>query len=251
MDEAQKINRLFAAIILRLVRLFIRFGITYQTVNRMLRIAYVQVARKEMQANLSQTSVLTGIDRKFVRGIEEQQYIDQAKTPIFQIIGNWRIDDRFRNDSGEVIDLSEHELSELIARHITDVRPRSVINELLKQDAISLNENGDYVLNRREIGAESELEQISSISFDLCAMLDTMLHNVTSSNSGKLLQQTVYSTEHLEPRKALELLSELGSLGREAKSQANEFIMAKEQVGKRPSRRRVGFGVYIFDQPKN
>lgn len=239
-----------AAILRRLARLMIQFGVSYQTFNRLARLAYVHVARKEMDATLSRSAAITGMDRKYIRRLEQEQLPEAEESPLLRVMSTWRIDMRFQDEEGHPLDLSlnpsERGFRQLVRERGGDVRPASVLAELIRLGVVEKVPGNRVRLVRKHIASKRDLEDVNSISRALTNLIETIHHNLNSELEDRYLQQQIFSTASLDPEKVEQALSDLRKVGLEAKSAANQVINRAELPGEEgDANDRVLFGVYV------
>lgn len=136
-----------------LVRLVVRFGMTYPEFLELLKRAYVDevrqdLLRKQEKVTLSRISVVSGVHRKDVkRFLEEQdEFVVPEKTSLTsRLVSLWLGDSRFLDDKGEPCVLprqGEVSFEALVCSVSRDIRPRTVLDEWLERGLIEEGELG-------------------------------------------------------------------------------------------------------------
>ena len=146
-------NAIYAAILrlLRpLVRLLLRQGVPFGTFADLTKRVYIEVALDEFKLpgrkqTRSRVSILTGLSRKEVLRVSrlslpDDQEVLERYNRASRVIGGWVRDSRFGDGTGNpaVLPLEGEEgpsFHELVKVHSGDVRPRAVMDELLRGGA--------------------------------------------------------------------------------------------------------------------
>jgi hypothetical protein len=134
-----------------LVKAMIAHGLTAPAVYRTLKEVFVEVAESDFAiegrpATDSRISMLTGVHRKDVRAIREAAEGDGARqrrqvTAMASVVGRWMADPETTDAAGAPLPLprqtEEGPSFEALARSVsTDIRPRTVLDELVRQGLV-------------------------------------------------------------------------------------------------------------------
>ena len=221
-----------------LVRILLRYGISFGEFSDLAKQVYVSVASEEQefqpdgrkQTN-TRISVLTGLTRKEVlrikrlpeEGLEEyeKRYNRGAR-----VISGWMRDPRYRDGNGKPISLpysgGDKSFSELVALHSGDMSTRALLDELLRVGAVRNLKNGNVRLCAKGyVPAMDEQEKLAILGVDTGDLVATIDHNLTHSSQDSRFQLKV-SYDHLSresaeqfkqlsDRKSMELLQEYDS----------------------------------------
>lgn len=141
-----------------LIKAMIGHGVPLPTFVTLLKQLYVEVAQESFTlANRpltdSRISMLTGVHRKDVRTLRETG-MPATATPSLSIgatvIGRWMGDPRYLDEKGRPMRLARTKsvpsFSALVAEVSADVRPRTVLDELLRQAIVAVDDASDEVI---------------------------------------------------------------------------------------------------------
>ncbi len=142
-----------------LIKLMIAHGVTLPAVVALLKQVYVEVAVDSFHLDGkpmtdSRISMLTGVHRKDVRTLREHGVPATAPPPMSvgaTVIGRWLGDPRFAEADGRPRPLprtgarDEASFGALVQEVSADVRPRTVLDELLRQGLVTHDEVEDRV----------------------------------------------------------------------------------------------------------
>lgn len=140
-----------------LVRTLIARGVTAPAFYKLLKAVYVDVAHAEFRIGNepptdSRITLLTGVHRRDVRTIlsddSESWETARAKTAMFAtVLGQWMVRDDYADADGAPRPLPRAAASgpsfEALVRDVnTDIRPRTVLDELIRQSLVIEDEDG-------------------------------------------------------------------------------------------------------------
>lgn len=153
----QKFLMVMKGLMRPLVRMLIARGITAPAFYKVLKAVYVEVAHDQFRIDDgaptdSRITLLTGVHRRDVRSIlsAEDEVWDKAraKTAVFAtVLGQWMSRAEFVDADGAPRPLSrgtgDAASFEALVRAVnTDIRPRTVLDELLRQELVAEGEDG-------------------------------------------------------------------------------------------------------------
>lgn len=246
-----------------LVRLLVAHGITYPFLTDMLKSIYVETAASDFSLDGqrptdSRLNVLTGVHRKDLRRLLREPS-PEPETPAgltlgTQIVARWLGDRTYLDDTGKPLALprtpsqgGEHSFAALVESVSKNVRPRSVLDELLRLGVVKVDAN-DYVhLITSGFVPGKELDAKAFYFGE--AMHDHLaagVHNLEEEGR-PLLERSVYYDE-LSPEAVEMLRVQAEKLAMEVLKEINKRGMALEQ-GDPPEagkRMRMRLGVYFF-----
>lgn len=133
-----------------LVRTFIARGISAPAFYRLLKSVYVEVAKEDFQIDGkitdSRISLLTGVHRRDVKDIlsnpDTVWEAARSKTALVAtVLGQWIARPEYQTDAGAPVALPKGgangiSFESLVRLVNTDIRPRTVLDELLRQDLV-------------------------------------------------------------------------------------------------------------------
>jgi hypothetical protein len=262
---------LFKAIqkILRpLVSLLLRQGVTYTVFIDLLKSTYVEVADQEFtlkgkKQTDSRISVLTGVHRKEVKRIREQEVslteIKERKASLSaQLMATWLGHPDYLDGQGRPKPLprasEEEELSfDTMVRNVTrDVHPRSLLDEWLHQGVVQLNEQGLVCLQESGyVPAEDFEEKLFFAGKNIGDHLHVVTHNLAGERAPMLdravyyealTEESVRTLESHAKQAAVALLTEVNQMASRLQRQDEDHEQA---------RHAMHFGTYFYccEQP--
>jgi hypothetical protein len=142
------------------VRVLIHYGITFPTLATLLKGVYVDVAERDYALpgrpmTDSRVSLLTGVHRKDVSRLRDQP--DPARDPVAaspslaaQVLARWMGDSAFRTPDGTPLPLPRAgagastgpSFEALVAGISKDIRPRALLDELLRAGLVRERDDG-------------------------------------------------------------------------------------------------------------
>jgi len=247
-----------------LVRLLIRSGVPYQAFATSLKHVFVEAARAELASrSMAQTdsavTLLSGVHRRDVRNLGRAGSSRKVEPPEprslpGEVIARWLSDPGYVDAGGSPRVLARGTEAEtgsfdaLVAGISRDVRPRAVIDELVRLGAVQEDERG-----LRLVGAgfapREDFDQLSRLFADnLGDHAAAAAANLQGERN--FLEQSVFVDEITEVSAA-----RLQKVSVQAWKQALKTVMAEAQArfdedaagadaGQR--RRRARFGVYFY-----
>lgn len=249
-----------------LVRVLVAHGITYPFLADMLKSIFVETAASEFtlggrRPTDSRLTVLTGVHRKDIRRLLREP-APEPDTPAgltlgTQIVARWLGDRAYVDDEGQPRVLprtpsqgGDHSFAALVELVSKNVRPRSVLDELLRLGIVEVDAN-DYVhLVTSGFVPGKELDSKAfyfgeAIHDHLCAGA----HNLENVDRA-FLERSVYYDE-LSPEAVEALRVEAERLSMNVLKEINKQGMALERDDPpAPEKRmRMRLGVYFFSAP--
>lgn len=147
---SEDISTILPGLLRPLVRLLIARGVSFPILQRLLKQVYVTSADEDFRIDGesptdSRVSLLTGVHRRDVKDLRGAggEYAAQrrGKTLLATVVGRWLADPQYRGEDGAPIALHRQTRQgvsfESLVRSINrDVRPRTVLDELLRQGIV-------------------------------------------------------------------------------------------------------------------
>ena len=250
-----------------LVRLLLRNGVTYTVFACALKRVFLDAAQQELAGRaMTQTdsavSLLSGLHRRDVRTLKRGQPAARGAPPpqlglAAQVVARWMNDAEFQDAQGRSLALPRSgdraSFDALVAGVSRDVRPRAVLDELLRLGVVA-DGDGGIVLERTGFAPRQGFEELSWL-------FAQNLHDHASAavanlqGEGNFLEQAVFVDEITEPSAA-----QLQRVSLQAWKVAFKTVMQEAQqrfdadaAGAPPSERRhrARFGVYFFSEREN
>ena len=262
--DGERLLRACRRLLRPLVKLMIAHGVTLPAVVGLLKQVYVEVAQDSFHLDGkpmtdSRISMLTGVHRKDVRMLRAHGVPATAPPPPSvgaTVIGRWLGDPRFAGPDGRPRILprsaarDEASFHALVHEASADLRPRTVLDELVRQGLVRLDEAADTVtLLAEAFVPRSDHPAIyeflaSNLHDHAAAAADNLL---TRDGKAPFLERAVYygglraeSVDALEAsarRLALAALTELNAEALGLRRGDRELPAARE---------RFRFGVYFY-----
>lgn len=248
-----------------LVRILLRNGVPFGVFSDHAKQVYVEVAEQEFgvpgrKPSISRVAVLTGLTRKDVSRLKRAG--DAAAAPVerynraARVISAWVREPEFHDASGRPATLPVEgegaSFANLVLRHAGDVPPRSVLDELLRVEAVRRTRDGRLrLLARAYVPRTGEEEKLAILGSDVADLVETIDHNLTHPPGEAFFQRKVAYDA---------LVSEaVPSLRRDAARRAQRLLehldrrMAPKDRDMNPDvkgsgRHRVVLGIFYLEQ---
>ncbi len=254
-----------------LVKALIAKGVTAPALYAMLKEVYVEVARDTFALDGkpptdSRVSVLTGVHRKDVRAFRErpadaESGLERRVTVMTTVIGRWLGDPETTRIDGSPKPLPRQSetgpsFDSLVQSVNTDVRPRTILDELVRKGIVALDDDSDEVTLQVEAlltrGPDDERFHFfaRNIGDHMAAAAENVL---TDDGPAPFLERAVFynnlrsaSVDEIEARArtvATETLTELNRLGY---THQTADAQGEPGAGDEAANSRFRFGVYFF-----
>jgi hypothetical protein len=244
-------------------RVALRYGLSAGAINDLVRRAFVEAAESTLLEQgkkplTSRLCTITGLYRKEIVRIKElppieNQTMDDRYNRSTRVITGWLRDKRFHTKAGRpaVLNLDgKHSFNELVRRYSGDMTPRSMLEELLRLQAIELGVRNTVKLNAHAyIPQSSEVDTMQILGTDTADLIDTINHNIGRPADQRRFQRKVMyvhiperhvdSFRHYAARESQALLEKLD------RWLANHDT-EKQSSGSAGS--RIGLGIYLITQ---
>ena len=245
-----------------LVRLLVRNGVTYTVLAAALKRVFLQVAQAELAGrNMPQTdsavSLLSGVHRRDVRELTRGPVSEPGEPgPLglaAQVVARWMHDPAFAQADGSTRVLPKggegSSFDNLVAGVSRDVRPRAVLDELLRLGVVQDTEDG-LVLEGSGFAPRQGFEEVSWLT---AANLHDHAAAAVANLQGEanFLEQAVF-VDQISAASALQLQQ----AAKAAWKQAFHMVMQQAQTrfdGDAPlpaaeRGHRARFGVYFYSE---
>lgn len=246
-----------------LVRLLIEKGIGYPQLRDLLKRLYVEVADASFRLDGkpptdSRIHILTGLHRKDIRRLRSGEAGDAdtaARTSTLgaAIVSRWLGLPDYRDADGRPrclprsSDAGSPAFDTLVAEVSKDVRPRAILDELLRQGVVTLDDSGAICLQQSAFVPAADFgEQAFFMGRNVHDHLASCVHNLLSPDA-PMLERSVYFAHLSED--SVQRLRELAEERAEALlTTLNEHGLAlqKADAGKPDAVHRIRFGCYWY-----
>lgn len=250
-----------------LIRVLIRNEVTHAELTELVRRTYVEVAYDAhsipgQEITFSRVAVLTGLSRKEVvrlKGIldDEELLVKQAPNRAQRVVRGWLGDKEFLNAKKQPRELpvkgKQASFQTLVQRYSGDITYGAVLDELNLIGVTELTrDNTVKLVNRAYIPYKDELEKVRIMSVCVADLFETAVYNIENKDGDPHFQrQMVYNGvddtlaakfRGLSSTKATELFDSLSKVLSEGHAKSNSK--------KRPAGKRLGLGIYYFEDNK-
>ena len=246
-----------------LVRLLIEKGIGYPQLRDLLKRLYVEVADASFRLDGkpptdSRIHILTGLHRKDIRRLRSGDAGDadtaaRSSTLGAAIVSRWLGLPDYRDADGRPrclprsSDAGSPAFDTLVAEVSKDVRPRAILDELLRQGVVTLDDSGAICLQQSAFVPAADFgEQAFFMGRNVHDHLAACVHNLLSPDA-PMLERSVYFAHLSED--SVQRLRELAEDRAEALLAAlNEqgLALQKADAGKPDAVHRIRFGCYWY-----
>lgn len=261
---SKTLNSAILKLLRPLVRLLLRYGISYHVFADLVRWAYVDVAFKDFGIpgriqTSSRVSVITGLSRKEVqklRGLEIPTVSDipERYNRAARVISGWIRDPQFSDKANHPRCLpldGDISFSSLVKKYSGDMPVRAVLDELIHVGAVEPQADGTVkLITRAYLPVTDKAATLDILGTDVADLLGTIGHNLTEKNCAPFFQRKVsydnIPAEFLEPFKRLSsgksqtLLEKLDKWLADHDRDVNADLQGS-------GRKRVGLGIYYFE----
>ena len=250
-----------------LVRLLVGAGITYPFLCSLLKRLYVEVASRDFaldgkRATDSRVSLLSGVHRKDVRTLRDDAR-PAAKLPASvslgsRVVARWLGEARYLDAAGRPRALPQRaargpSFEELVATESRqDLRPRAVLDELMRLGIAGLTEDGRVALRVEAfVPSEGGEEKTYYFGRNVADHVAAAVHNLEGGEPPFLERAVSY--HGLRAEDVERLREEAGRLGMEMLKTLNRRALDMQRRNRRNGvdggLRRMSTGLYFFDEP--
>ncbi|WP_370402313.1 DUF6502 family protein [Sulfitobacter sp. JB4-11] len=243
-----------------LVRALIAQGITAPALYRIVKQTYVQVAEEELKdgATDSRISVMTGVHRRDVKefralGPGENKAVGQKVSLLASVVGRWISDETFLDAAGNPAPLHRTAsdgtgFDALVQAVSRDVRPRTVLDELERQNIITV-EDGQVTLLLEGLFGTADMDQkLHFFAHNVGDHMQAAVDNLISDGTPHFERAVFYN--YLSDASVDEIEEEARRLSMEALQKVNALASVRQQADKdkETARHRFRFGHFFFRQ---
>lgn len=260
-----------ANVLRALFRVLLRQSMSYSAFDELARRAYVDVAMKEFaidgkKSTISRASILSGLTRKEVRRLlalpanEPAERGGERYNRAARVLTGWVRDPDFLDAAGEprILPIDGRKgFAELVRRHSGDMPARAVLDELHRVGAVQWLDDQHVQLHARAyVPAGSAFDKLHILGHDVAALIGTIDHNIQYGTGDARFQRKVMYDAI--PRSDLPAFRKLSA--KQAQSlleRMDRWLQVRDRVdaardedtSATTPRRRVGLGIYYFEEP--
>jgi hypothetical protein len=186
-----------------LVRILLRQGVSYAEFSEVAKAVYVEIALKDFKvsgrrATKTRLAVMTGLTRKEIKRV-----IDDAQKERFElkisynrlgrVLVGWHTDPDFTGPYGLPLELqyespspNDVSFAVLVKKHSGDMSPRSILDELIRVNAVKETDTGWFRVLRREYIPEAQgVHNFERVGTVIRNFINTIEFNMMKRETGK------------------------------------------------------------------
>lgn len=256
--------RVLSGILRPLVRALIARGFTAPAFYRLIKRVYVEVAEQEFglddkRATDSRVSVLTGVHRRDVKQFREETaagetFVRDKVTVLSTVVGHWLGSPKTTDDTGAPIPLPRSSdtgglsFDSLVATVNRDVRPRTILDEMLRQRLVVPDETTGLLHLKTEafVGPEDVGQKVyffgENVGDHIAAAVDNLLND-----DPPFLERAVFYNR-LTPASVDTIEDEARRIGTDAMVHLNKLAYQHqtEDLDAEDGHERFRFGVFFY-----
>jgi hypothetical protein len=264
-DEQQALMAALGAVMEPLARLAVSRGLPYATLEQMLRLSVVREAQaahpgQPPHRSVSRISATTGLNRREVGRLLEllaQPTPAQVRrAPAAELFTHWLTDASYRDAAGRPLvlpRLGPAPSFETLAQGVTrDVHPRSLLDELLRLNLATLDEDADTVQISQEgfVPTGDRVRMLGFLADNVGDHLKAGVDNVLGGER-RHFEQAVYADDLSDAAIAATraLIAPQWKRLLETLVPPLEKAVAEGETLPVHQRRRIRVGLYAYDEP--
>ncbi len=190
-----------------LVRVLLRNGVACADFEQLVRRSYVEqafaAAAQEGKATVSSVSAKTGLSRKEVkRLLEQDEDISYAQGQKYnravRVISGWLNDTRFCNTEGVPQSLlmdGEASFASLVKDYSGDIPPRAMLDLLEQSGCVEKHGDRLHLITHAYVPGNDPVDLIDILGTDSHELMQTVVHNMTADQQHKHFQRKVSSQQ--------------------------------------------------------
>ncbi len=247
-----------------LARLLLRHGVTYTSFAGAIKQVFVEAARAELSSEKrsltdSAVSLLSGVHRRDVRQLtrppsEADVVIAAPMNMAAQVVARWLSLPQYQDSDGQTLALTRSEpaggFDALVASISTDVRPRAVLDEMLRLGVVEMAEDSIRLLDAGFSPRQGFAEMVQLLQANMHDHLSAATQNLDQGRN--FLEQSIF-VDQLTEQSAQRLHAVSAKAWRAAfktvMQEANQRF-EEDQVNAPPEKRtfRARFGSYFYSE---
>lgn len=246
-----------------LVRMAIRYGLTYNSFNELVNRMYVEEAGNLLQSEgrkktIAHISVLTGINKKITKRLMEQPAleesgIDDSFNRSVRVISGWLRDVEFSDRKGDplalVFDGVDNSFTALVRKYSGDMSAKVMAEELLRVDAVEYNAHGELCLTSRGyVPGSGEGDKLNVLGNDVRDLIETIDHNIVVSEAEERRFQRKVAYLNFPRRHTAEFRALNARLSQNLLEQLDQWLADHDNSAGDEEVTRIGVGVYQFEE---
>lgn len=263
--HTQALSAATRALLIPLVRMFLRSGKAARSLYDLVKQVYVDLASEEFgingkKATVSRIAILTGLTRKEVQTLlakraNSDDAIAEEYNRAARVIAGWLRDSKFSDGRGHPVPLPLHgkrgSFSALVKAYSGDIPVRAMLDELLHVGAVAQLKNGNICLRARGyIPQKSAPEKLHILGTDTADLIATIDHNVhVAPHQPRFQRKVMY--DNIPTEAAQEFRAIAAARGQELLEAMDRWLSNRDRdanpTSKGSGRVRTGLGIYHFE----
>ena len=194
----QQILSAFQLVFRPIVKIFLRYGISFSEFAETAKLAFVDVSSSEFgirgrPTNISRVAVMTGLTRKEVRRLRnkldnDDDGLEVKSTPISKVLSGWHSQQEFLEENGQPAALvfagTENSFTELVKKFGGDVPPGAMRTELKRVGSVEEDPDGRLRVVRRRLVQDDKTDYlVSTLVHSVYALLSTVESSLDPGDS--------------------------------------------------------------------
>lgn len=252
----------FGRVLRPLLHVFLRRGILLPAVYRTLKVLYVETAIRDLEADGqsvtdSRISLLTGVHRRDVRRLRAEPAETAAAarpTLLATVVGRWRAGPETVDAQGHPLPLPRAaeegpDFDTLVTAVSRDLRPRTVVDELLRQGLVTAEADGLlHLVDDAVPGADDREQKLHYFAANIGDHMAAAAANLDTRPAPNLERAVFYNRLTPDSVAALEAM---------AREQGQALLVALNREARRlqaadaedpAATRRFRFGIYFHQE---
>lgn len=261
-SQSSLFERSLRRILQPLVRALIAQGVTAPAVYRIVKQTYVDVAAQELgeAATDSRINIMTGVHRRDVkefrnRDADEDDGLGHKVSILALVVGRWMSDKAYAGPDGPASlprsDDAGPSFETLVQSVSRDIRPRTVLDELLRQGVVRIDDDIVSLELLGLVGPADTEQKLHFFAHNLGDHMQAAVDNLLSENPLHLERAVFYN--HLEKDSVAAIEEDARRIGIDALSQINSKAASHQTEDKHhPSAiHRFRFGVFFYKEEED
>lgn len=198
--QRTKILKSFQLVLRPIVKILLRYGISFNEFAEVVKTAYVDVGTAEFgirgrPTNISRVAVMTGLTRKEVRRLRTKiesgdDSVAVKATPIAEILRRWHEEKEFLDSRGRPATLpfsgDSGSFTALVKKFGGDVPPGAMRTELRRVGSVSENPDGDLSVEKRSFWPSDQTQKLeAALVHHVYPLVCNVAHNTDPDNKGE------------------------------------------------------------------
>lgn len=245
------------------LRALIAQGVTAPAFYRMVKQTYVEVAEADLgdAATDSRISVLTGVHRRDVKEFrnlapEGDNGVGRKVSILSTVLGRWMAAEEFTLEDGTPAALprtsSDGPSFEALVQSVSrDIRPRTVLDEFLRQSVVELEDDSVRLLLDGLVGAGDPDQQLHFFALNLGDHMNASVDNLLQDEPPHLERAVFYN--NLTADSVQEVEAEARRLSADALHDLNALAAKRQQADMSDPKatHRFRYGVFLYKEDQS